>query len=621
MLHTQNNPQRPLWLAVGTFAVLLAITQYVAFQRYQISQDRERELLTDELTSVKDRFSKILYNDITAANTMAIIYKQYGTPKNFDSIARQIVNNSSNYVDALQLTENGVIQNVYPAGEYHTTVGINTHADSLRLYEEQAAQKKGKIYFAGPRALRMGGVGILGKVPVVINNEVAALVVVLTKMSTIEKALDLHNGNSKFAYRLSKIGGGYTGMHYLTQARPYEGSVSATAAVPEGDWTLSVSYTKPYPPDSIFWLAASGIIVSLLGATMVYSRANRRIRLEKAVALATHKLGERVKELSTIFQTTEILKDDKQSVGDVFQRIVDILPDGWQYPDACAAKIMFNKRAYTTNNYHESPYKQTAGLHLQDGRSGYIEVCYLVETPKEFEGPFLKEERSLINTIAETIEIYFNKKIHQDTVRTSEANLRSIIDSSRVGFMLCDKGFNVIATNRTMDNNYHALTGRPLRINDNFIAALQPQRRHTVEAVFNKVLAEGNPVEYDTSYDYEDREVYVSVSIAPVVSDGQTLGLVMAAYDITARKQMELDRQRIIEDLVKRNQALEDFAHMVSHEVRAPLATIMGLSGLIKEAGDEEEHRLMVEGIVESSYKLDSVLKDLNNILAVKTNA
>ncbi|WP_276135202.1 PAS domain-containing protein [Polluticoccus soli] len=619
MLHTiPDNSQRPVWFAVATFAVLLTITQYVAFERYLISKDRERELLGDELIAVQDRFRKILNNDITAANTLAIIYKEYGTPKNFDSIAKQIVHNGSNYVDALQLTNNGIIQNVYPPVEYQSTVGINTRADSLRLREEQEALTKDGIYFAGPRQLRMGGEGILAKVPIVVNNEVAALAVVLTKMSTIEKALDLNNGKSKFAYRLSKVGGRYTGMHYLTAARPYDGSEFESVAMPEGNWVLSIGYTTPGSRANIFWLAALGVVVSMFGAAMVYSRSIQRLRLQQSVAMATHDLGERVKELSTIFQTNEILKDDKQTIGEVFQRIVDILPPGWQYPGVCAAKVMFNKRAYTTNNYRESRYKQTAELHLQDGRSGYIEVCYLQEMPAAYEGPFLKEERSLINTIAETIEIYFNKKRHEDTVRMSEANLRSIIDSSQVGFMLCDTGLNIIAANKRMANNYQVLSGRPLVVGDDFIEALLPDRKQRVQQLLAQVIVGGAPVEYDTSYVVDTKTIHITVSIAPVVNDNQIIGICMAAYDITARKQMELERQRIIDDLQKRNRALEHFAHMVSHEVRAPLATLMGLSGLIKEAADEEEHQVMVNGIVESSYRLDNVLKDLNDILRVK---
>src|ERR1700744_4305851 len=112
----------PLLIFIAVFAVSIALTQYLAYQQYKISKEKRRTELIHEAAIVKDRFRNILFNDIATANTLAIIYKQYGVPAKFDSIARQILQ-TSRYAEALQITENGIVRNAYPDERYKATIG------------------------------------------------------------------------------------------------------------------------------------------------------------------------------------------------------------------------------------------------------------------------------------------------------------------------------------------------------------------------------------------------------------------------------------------------------------------------------------------------------------------
>ncbi|MGY4537028.1 hypothetical protein ACVW0P_001442 [Mucilaginibacter sp. UYNi724] len=99
------------------FLVMLALTQLLTYQQYKFSINKHKNELIQEAATAKDRFRNILFNDIAAANTLAIIYKQYGVPAKFDSVARQIIYNSR-YAQALQITENGIVKNAYPDARY-----------------------------------------------------------------------------------------------------------------------------------------------------------------------------------------------------------------------------------------------------------------------------------------------------------------------------------------------------------------------------------------------------------------------------------------------------------------------------------------------------------------------
>lgn len=73
------------------------------------------------------------------------------------------------------------------------------------------------------------------------------------------------------------------------------------------------------------------------------------------------------------------------------------------------------------------------------------------------------------------------------------------------------------------------------------------------------------------------------------------------------------------ENLIKRNQALEQYTFIVSHNLRAPVATILGLSELLDDENNtREEIKEMLSGLHLSAKKLDAVIYDLNHILEMK---
>ena len=89
--------------------------------------------------------------------------------------------------------------------------------------------------------------------------------------------------------------------------------------------------------------------------------------------------------------------------------------------------------------------------------------------------------------------------------------------------------------------------------------------------------------------------------------------------DITQLKLDESYRLKITDDLVQRNKDLEQFTYIVSHNLRSPVANIIGFNNLLTEFElDEIEKKDILDGINVSVLKLDEVIKDLNTILQVR---
>ena len=116
------------------------------------------------------------------------------------------------------------------------------------------------------------------------------------------------------------------------------------------------------------------------------------------------------------------------------------------------------------------------------------------------------------------------------------------------------------------------------------------------------------------------RLFWLDTSIFPLKDPaGNDQGFMAVCSEITERKQREIERERLLSSLAQRNKDLEQFSYIVSHNLRAPLANILGLSNLLKDTQIENETtKLIVNNLYKASQNLDTVITDLSDILQIR---
>ncbi len=81
----------------------------------------------------------------------------------------------------------------------------------------------------------------------------------------------------------------------------------------------------------------------------------------------------------------------------------------------------------------------------------------------------------------------------------------------------------------------------------------------------------------------------------------------------------EAERTKLLADIVQRNKDLEQFSYIISHNLRAPVANISGVTELLQMPGiDKYDEKNFMQDLSMSVKKLDSVIMDLNYILQLK---
>src|SRR5262249_61430265 len=103
---------------------------------------------------------------------------------------------------------------------------------------------------------------------------------------------------------------------------------------------------------------------------------------------------------TSVHSAAAILQDEQQTTAEWLQHFVGVLPPAWRYPEITAARIQLGEVEFATPNFKQTPWIQHADFSVAEGQRGAIEVVYLEERPAEHEGPFLAEERNLIDSLA-----------------------------------------------------------------------------------------------------------------------------------------------------------------------------------------------------------------------------
>jgi two-component system NtrC family sensor kinase len=121
-------------------------------------------------------------------------------------------------------------------------------------------------------------------------------------------------------------------------------------------------------------------------------------------------LTERVKELTCLYGIAQIAGQPGISLEEIIQGIVELLPPAWQYPEATFARIILDGISYTTQGFRERHRKQTAEIIVGGALRGVVELVYVEEKPDLDEGPFLKEERRLIDAVASQVALVIERR-------------------------------------------------------------------------------------------------------------------------------------------------------------------------------------------------------------------
>jgi PAS domain S-box-containing protein len=188
-----------------------------------------------------------------------------------------------------------------------------------------------------------------------------------------------------------------------------------------------------------------------------------------------------------------------------------------------------------------------------------------------------------------------------------KSRLRSILNSTFDMYFLVDRDYKIIEYNRVAAYLINEYFQKVLKDNRFILDFVVPDQREVFFASFVQCF-DGQVVQGETLYRIGVKAIWISYIFYPVYDETNTLlGVAVSLKNIDKRKRYELK-------LMKQNKLLREIAWMESHELRGPLATIMGLIEQMrdyKQKLTEEERDLYIHGMLEEAKRLDEVVREI----------
>ncbi|WP_183568635.1 GAF domain-containing protein [Mucilaginibacter sp. SP1R1] len=262
----------------------------------------------------------------------------------------------------------------------------------------------------------------------------------------------------------------------------------------------------------------------------------------------------------------------------------------------------FRNNRFVINEPHVRFY---AGFPLTS-RDGYILGCLCIvdQSPKSLNNYQKQMLYILSQQVVSLLEMESNFQIiNKQYLKVPEFSLQSIFESSNSSHLLVNKNLEIVAFNTLFADYIKKLFSKTIMINEKVVDYIQEPYISAFLSNFHQAL-NGTPVQIEREIKFQDEIIWSRCTYVPARSpEGDINGVIFSGTNIN--KKVELEQK-----VSSQNQSLNNIAYVQSHELRKPVASIMGLMNLFKLDGytATQEELLMLEKAVN---ELDEKIKQI----------
>lgn len=303
-------------------------------------------------------------------------------------------------------------------------------------------------------------------------------------------------------------------------------------------------------------------------------------------------------------------------------------------PAARALCDRLGKNLQLGMSYYDLLQEEKKGVrenYIQELVNGKPKISYEVKLQSAAGGPvwvsvnmhpIISESGEVSGVTVETRDIT-QKKTYEEQIKQSNERYELVLKATNDLIWDWQLEENVIYRSENYDKVLGGRMNETTASGMNWVDNIhEDDKERIVSGIFQKLI---DPLAliWEEEYRYKqdsDEPVYVKDRGFIIRDDKkEAIRMVGAMRDITAEKLLQIERDRITSDLVHRNKDLEQFAYIVSHNLRAPVANILGLGALLQKKDlDRETFNHCINALMVSTNLLNSIIIDLNNILQVR---
>lgn len=609
------------------FLFLLTFVSLIVYQRYELYRETKKQEVAGILNEVEQNIEQSLKNYYTVSLTLALTIDNNGVPKNFEAVAEKLIKTNP-HLQAVQLVPNGVIKYVYPLKGNEQVLNLDLFKSVPRtVMEAKKAIETRNMYYQGPVKLTQGGVGLVGRLPVFINDKFWGFSAIVIKLDTFFKASGIDKAKYKnYRFQFSKINSETKKEEFFVGVDGNNNFENAKSIVfPDGDWKLYVTSIDK----SDVWLQLISTIIFGLSLAALSSYLLTRLivkqgDLQRMFAQQGEVLLKTESKYKGIFDNAaigiarvntktgallevnkylcEFLEFSEEELID--KKIKSLIHPEDVLEDSRLFKLFINGEIREITN--EKRYVGKTGRI----KWGSVTITPLWKGDEEPANHIIILEDSTERKAAAQVLIESQQRI-QSLINTIDGivwesyleNLEPIFISEKVQDIL---GYSVeewMSTGNSWNTHLH------------------PDDRERMAAYLAANISKNKQLDASYRMMAKDGSVVWIRDIVTVINEaGKPSKLRGIMIDITTQQQAEVALNNSFNLVTEQNKRLLNFSYIVSHNLRSHASNMQGIIGLIENASSPDERNEMIQLLKTVAENLNETLLNLNNVVNIQSS-
>ena len=211
-------------------------------------------------------------------------------------------------------------------------------------------------------------------------------------------------------------------------------------------------------------------------------------------------------------------------------------------------------------------------------------------------------------------------------VEERDERLQVMLSASGTGFWEWDVTTNELTWSDAIFEQHGLDPGGHAPDFETYLGMLHPDDREPFRTRIAEALEGGRPFSLEFRLLWPDGSIHWTHGAARIIrdDDGRPIRMLGTGQDITERRLLEEQRARLLQEERRAGEFRDAFIDVISHELRTPITTILGITQILARPGRREDptaHGVLLDDVRAESERLHRLVEDLLVLSRVERGA
>lgn len=197
------------------------------------------------------------------------------------------------------------------------------------------------------------------------------------------------------------------------------------------------------------------------------------------------------------------------------------------------------------------------------------------------------------------------KKEKEVELLRNRHNLRAIFNTSGVASYLLKRNYEIVDANLAAQSEVKEFWNKEILVGENILEYITQEHIEKFRTHYHKAFL-GEEIQYETEVKYGNKSVWYDIAYKPIQDSNQEV------YAVLYNRHNISDKKRRLDKINRQNEILKEIAEISSHNIRGPVASLLGLLQLFDRTEiNKPLNQDLMNHMDTMTQKLDQVIHEI----------